>query len=211
MKINSVALSAVPSYKTAFVSIAHLSPADFRNLEILCHDHYFFCHNVSNDGSGFIVRFGQIVPEQYEMLDFLVSEYDFSPEFAEFVRMLGDAGFDAVHFDPEMDLVEGQTWYTDIGTKVVPLVYGAEIINYYNLSEEQRQAVLADYDKENAQESDFVFIDGVAHAIGECWRLDKDSEMLEYGFSGYWDESMESALFCMLSDDSETANIARVF
>lgn len=212
MKINSVALSAVPSYKTAFVSIAHLSPADFRNLEILCHDDYFFCHNVCNDGSAFIVRFGQIVPEQHEMLDFLVSQYDFTPEFAEFMRLLGDAGFDAVHFDPEFDLVQGQTWYTDLGTKVVPLAYDVDVQSFDQLTDEQRGYVLTHLDEtEAAAENNYLVVEGVIYSMADCMRLDSDSEMSEYGFSGTWGESNTSALFCMLSDDSETADIVRVF
>lgn len=211
MKINSVALSAVPSYKTAFVSIAHLSPEDSANLAALSTKGYYFCHNVENDGSAYIVRFGQVAPELADIVTDLVGEYGFSEEFADFMRLLADAGFDAAHFDPEMDLVQGQTWYTDSGTKVVPLAYDEEIINYYSLSEEQRQAVLSVYDEEFAEQTDFVFVGGAAHAIADCMRLDGESEMREYGFSGSWAESNTSAIFCMLSDDSETADIVRVF
>jgi len=210
MKINSVALSAVPSYKTAFVSIAHLSPADSVNLAGLSRKGYYFCHNVSNDGSGFIVRFGQVTPDAHEMPEFLVSQYDFSQPFAELMQLLADAGFDAVHFDPEMDLIEGVTWYTDNGTKVVPLVYGAQLTNYYDLTEEERQIVLSTWPEHLAQDKDFIFVDGAALEFEDCMRIESNSEMAEYGFTGYWSESNTSALYCVLSDDAETVDVVRV-
>lgn len=217
--MRAISLSESFSYRTVFVSMSHLSPDDATNIAALCENGYFFCHAVGNDGGAYVVRFGAVAPEDCDLVDFLVDTYDFSRPLAEFMLSLSEAGFDAVHFEAESDLVEGVAYYTPSGTRITPLEYNRPILSFDELTEEQKQYALENWVPDDAEDGEdylnyspdyFAVIEGKLYNISaECMRI-YDGELSEMGFTGYFGESNTTAIYIRMSDDSESFDAVRV-
>ena len=92
-------------YKTAVISTAHVTAADSERLPIACFDP--LTHRglnwVQGTQYGWIVRAGMRGSDWKEEL----SEYGISKEAISNIQAILDAGFDAVQFDCDAELVDG--------------------------------------------------------------------------------------------------------
>lgn len=192
MKIVTVELNAAPSYKTVFMSSAHLSE-EMRAvlLDMADKNDCYYCHRTCQAAdAGIILRFDAIGGDWLDIETQLLAD-GLNDELTGLIGELENNGFDAVHFDRDFDLVAGFHWYTDDGQKVIPLAYDVWI----------------EMDK---HDNNYFNHDGVKHYIDDFMRLDDNSEMKSYGFAACCGESNTSALFIMLSDDSDRVDLVRV-
>ena len=92
-------------YKTAVISTAHVTAADSERLPIACFDPLTDrgLNWVHGTQYGWIVRAGMRGSDWKEEL----SEYGISKEAISNIQAILDAGFDAVQFDCDAELVEG--------------------------------------------------------------------------------------------------------
>ncbi|CRJ41703.1 Uncharacterised protein [Salmonella enterica subsp. enterica serovar Typhi] len=92
-------------YKTAVISTAHVTAADSERLPIACFDPLTDrgLNWVHGTQYGWIVRAGMRGSDWKEEL----SEYGISKEAISNIQAILDAGFDAVQFDSDAELVDG--------------------------------------------------------------------------------------------------------
>ncbi|WP_275183459.1 hypothetical protein [Citrobacter freundii] len=92
-------------YKTAVISTAHITAADSERLPIACFDPLTDrgLNWVHGTQYGWIVRAGMRGSDWKEEL----SEYGISKEAISNIQAILDAGFDAVQFDSNAELVDG--------------------------------------------------------------------------------------------------------
>lgn len=192
MKIVTVELNAAPSYKTVFMSSAHLSE-EMRAALLAMADKNdcYYCHRTCQAAdAGIILRFDAIGGDWLDIETQLLAD-GLNDELTGLIGELSVQDIDAVHFDRDFDLVAGFHWYTDDGQKVIPLAYDVWI----------------ETDKHG---NNYFNHDGVKHYLDDFMRLDDSSEMKSYGFAACCGESNTSALFIMLSDDSDRVDLVRV-
>lgn len=98
-------LKLTESYKTAVISTAHVTAADSERLPIACFDPLTDrgLNWVHGTQYGWIVRAGMRGSDWKEEL----SEYGISKEAISNIQAILDAGFDAVQFDCDAELVDG--------------------------------------------------------------------------------------------------------
>ncbi|EGK0163508.1 hypothetical protein IOJ68_001051 [Salmonella enterica] len=98
-------LKITESYKTAVISTAHVTAADSERLPIACFDPLSDrgLNWVHGTKYGWIVRAGMRGNDWKEEL----REYGISEETISNIQTIVDAGFDAVHFDCDAELVDG--------------------------------------------------------------------------------------------------------
>lgn len=193
MKIVTVELNAAPSYKTVFMSSAHLSE-EMRAVLLAMADKpdCYYCHRTTGySDAGIILRFKTIGGDDWSDIEDQLLSDGLNDELTGLIGELSNHDIDAVHFDQDFDLVAGFHWYTDDGQKVIPLAYDVWI----------------EMDK---HDNNYFNHDGVKHYIDDFMRLDDNSEMKSYGFAACCGESNTSALFIMLSDDSDRVDLVRV-
>ncbi|QJI52259.1 hypothetical protein [Cronobacter phage JC01] len=206
--MRAISLSESASYRVLYTSLAHVSPADLANLKSMCEAGYYFVHNVENDFSGIICRYGAVTPES-DVGEVMIGDYGFSESFGEMIAQFKDAGFDAVHFDVDGDLVEGVTWYTENNTRVQPIAYGCEILTWWDLAVEHQLTATDEYGDDGDADLKYFLADGVLYCLDNFMRV-TDGEMQEMGFHASAGESNGSAICITLSDNSDFVDVARV-
>lgn len=130
----------------------------------------------------------------------------------ELIDAISEKGFDAVILSGDTEPLHGVPWFTDDGAKVIPLGYGLEITQYYDLTPDQKHYVHVNIDESAEDDGDqdyFVHGEDV-YSLSDVMRLGDDSVMGVYGFTGYIGETNTSALFVAVSGDGDTVDLARV-
>jgi len=193
MKIITTELLSAPMYKTVYMSSAHLSE-EMRAVLLAMADKpdCYYCHRTTGDAdAGIILRFKTIGGDDWSDIEDQLLADGLNDELTGLIGELSNHDIDAVHFDQDFDLVAGFHWYTDEGQKVMPLAYDVWI-------------------ETDEADNNYFDVDGVRHYVADFMRLDDNSEMKSYGFAACCGESNTSALFIMLSDDSDKVDLVRV-
>lgn len=206
----------VVSYKTALVSSLHLSTDNVQQLLRMSADPVcWFAHSVCEGAeNAFILRFKAMAGGEWEDIEDVLKEHDFDTSFISLVVALANADYDAIHFDRDADLVPGADFYVDGEGKARPLAYSAEIIRWYDLSEEQQRTACAEWLPDEYKHGEEFFgengdaffdVEGDLYYMGECLSL-SDSDV----FDGYFSVSAFCSINVKLSNDSDFVDVFRV-
>lgn len=201
------------TYKTVFAAACHIDEEQWSVLlEMADNGDVYFCHRISaHNDSGVIFRVGLFFDYDDAAFIELMSAYGLYPDTCDLLRRVHNAGFDAVHFDRDADLLAYIPWYTDDGAKVIPLAYELDHVNFYSLTREQQEQVYQDRNGTGDEyaENDYFVLNGQVYCMADFVRTG-DGGMADYGFIGVMGESNTSALFISLSDNSDFVNVVRV-
>ncbi|WPK30407.1 hypothetical protein SLP22_0073 [Salmonella phage BAU.Micro_SLP-22] len=214
MKIITTELNSAPMYKTVYLSSAHLSE-EMRAVLLAMADKpdCYYCHRTTGySDAGIILRFKTIGGDDWSDIEDQLLSDGLNDELTGLIGELSNHDIDAVHFDQDFDLVAGFHWYTDDGQKVIPLAYGVNLDSFHDLDEVKKNLVLQNFEEteEDAEQNYYFEADGSFYNMADFMRLDDNSEMKSYGFAACCGESNTSALFIMLSDDSDRVDLVRV-
>jgi len=210
------------SYITCFAAADHLSQDDASALAQKAGD-VFYIHATATTQPGYVVRFGAACGYEVEGLRAELTEMGFSADFLALCEALHGAGYDAVHFDADADLLPGVPYFTDDNSKIIPVAYDLPLLYWHDLDDAQKADAISDacadpqeaddyFTRENAQ---FVCLPAAGGNAAQLYNLADFMRLTgsladDWGFTGYTTETAFSAMLIKISGDGETATLARV-
>ena len=211
------------SYITVLTSARHVSQADYAVLAANA-DSQFFIHATTTAQPGYIVRFGAAGGYEWDEIEATLTDLGLSADFVAMVEAMHRAGYDAAHFDLEMELLPSVPFYLEDGEKVTPLAYDLPILSWHDLDQLQKEIAIAECcaDPETADDyflnNDALFFavpasddqDAQIFYMSDVMRVEQGGNMDEAGLTGYVSESAFSSVAVMLSDDSDFISVFRV-
>lgn len=210
------------SYITCFAAAGHLSQDDHAVLAEKAGD-VFYIHATAKTAPGYVLRFGAACGYDTNELCSELADLGFSADIQALCVALHGAGYDAVHFDADADLLPGVPFFTDDNSKIMPVAYDLPVLYWHDLDDAQKAVAISDacadahsaddyFTRENAQ---FVYLpagdnnDAQLYNLADFMRL-SGSLADDWGFTGYTTETAFSAMLIKISGDGETATLARV-
>lgn len=197
------------SYKTIFAAACHITPDQWQALLTLADNKAaYYCHRTTvHQDAGIIFRMEPLGND----LEETARDHGLDDHTIDVLTRIQAGGFDAVHFDADADLIAFIPWFTDSGSKVIPLAYELDYVNYYSLTPEQQEQVYQDRDGTGDEytENDYFVLNDLVYCMADFMRIG-EGEMADYDFIGVMGESNTSALFISLSDNSDYVSVARV-
>lgn len=208
------------TYITAYAALRHLSESDYQLL-LAKAGNEFYIHQTAAVNSGIILRFGAAGTDAEEVEQTLTA-LGVSGDVVAVALGLHGAGYDAIHYDLDMDLLPGVPWYMESGSKVTPLEYDLPLMYWQDLDDAQKEMACSEacIDLENGEDyftqegTQFIYLPADngspewLYQLSDFLRLE-GTETGEH-FDGYSSETAFSSVVLKLSDDSEFANLARV-
>lgn len=197
----TVSFDTAPNYKTVYASTLHISPADKDLLLHLARSiGVHFVHATSQTAdTGIILRMVAIgSSDEWEDVAVSLADDGFTPDFVYMIGEIVAAGFDAVHFDHDFDLIDTLKWYID-GVTVIPVAYQARLLSFDELTDEQKEKAREDVEEDLLQDTtfmplgDILFNETDFSAIISGWN--------QYGFTHGYHESAFSNLLVSRNDD----------
>lgn len=209
-KLITVSFDTAPTYKTVYASTLHISPAD---KDLLLHlarsiGVHFVHATTQTPDTGIIVRMVALgSSDEWEDVAVSLADDGFTPDFVNMIGEIVAAGFDAVHFDHDFDLIDTLKWYTD-GVTVIPVAYQARLLSFDELSQDQQNLARNDIEEDLLQDTNFMMLGDVLfnetdfHAVSSNWN--------QYGFTHGYCENAFSSLLISRNEDEDSFEVIRV-
>lgn len=214
MKKVTVDFSDAVSYRTLFLSALHLSVENrIALLDLADSQHGYYCHRTTNQtDTGIILRFGAIGGDFEDIAEILKGD-GLDTNLIELLNVIHDEDYQAVHFDPDFDLLSSARWYTPDGCTVIPLAYNAALLSYYDLDAEQKKAVLSylDENEDDASQNTYFIVEDIIYSLADFIQCGDNSDLADFGFTGAMGESNTSSIVVAVSDDQDSVDVARIF
>lgn len=196
------------TYRTLYLAACHLSADDLATLQHLANEPAcYYVHNVDAARACIILRLVGIDSDR-GAIDDVLTEDGISESLRDVIGELHEQGIEALHFDPDMDIINGAPWYTDSGTKMRLIGDDLTMLSFDDLTDTQREDMASMYGDCEAQDLNYFYHGEILYCMADVMRLaDGDKEDYGHAVDGVMSGTNTCAYGVQLVDDGEAVNL----